>query len=92
MRFADYAPIAAVLARRGLVTEKLSTHTFPQRRFEDAAERDHVLRQLAAAGIDSTGKEEAGWYHADLYLSRPAEHVAAAPADDLLYASVASVP
>ncbi|QIN78643.1 hypothetical protein GBA65_09040 [Rubrobacter marinus] len=84
VRFVDYDPIAAVLARRGLVTEKLSTHTFPQRRFEGAAERDHVLRQLAAAGIDPAGKEDEGWYHADLYLSRPSEEVSAAPVDELL--------
>ncbi len=64
----------------------------PAATFRGCCGAGHVLRQLAAAGIDPTGKEEEGWYHADLYLSRPAEHVAAAPADDLLYASVASVP
>ena len=87
VRFVDYSPVAAVLARRGLVTEKLSTRTFPQRRFENAGEREHVLRQLAAAGIDPAGKEEAGWYHADLYLSRPAAQASQAPADELLGAS-----
>ncbi len=87
VRFVNYAPIAAVLARRGLVTEKLSTRTFPQRRFENAGEREHVLRELAAAGIDSAGKEEAGWYHADLYLSRPAAEASAVPVDELLGAS-----
>ncbi len=84
VRFVDYAPIAAVLARYGLVTEKLSTRTFPQRRFENAGEREHVMRELAAVGIDPAGKEEAGWYHADLYLSRP---VAEASVDELLGAS-----
>lgn len=89
VRFVDYAPIADVLARRGLVTEKLSTRTFPQRRFENDAEREHVLRELAAAGIDPAGKEESGWYHADLYLSRPAEEVAEAPVNELLGVSEA---
>ena len=84
MRFVDYAPIAAVLARRGLVTEKLSIQTFPQRRFENDGEREHVIRELAAAGIDPAGKEESGWYHADLYLSRPAEEASQAPLDELL--------
>jgi hypothetical protein len=84
VRFVDYAPIAAVLARHGLVTEKLSTRTFPQRRFKNTGEREHVLRELAAVGIDPAGKEEAGWYHADLYLSRP---VTEAPVDELLGAS-----
>ena len=87
VRFVDYAPIAAVLARRGLVTEKLSLRTFPQRRFADAAEKEHALRELAARGIDPTGKEDTGWYHADLYLSRPAEQVAEASVDELLGAS-----
>ncbi len=85
--FVNYAPIAAVLARRGLVTEKLSTRTFPQRRFENSSEREHVLRELAAAGIDPAGKEEAGWYHADLYLSRPAAEASEVPVDELLGAS-----
>ena len=84
VRFVDYSPVAAVLARRGLVTEKLSLRTFPQRRFEGAAEREHVLGELATAGIDPTGKEDQGWYHADLYLSRPAGDVANAPVDALL--------
>ena len=87
VRFVDYAPIAAVLARRGLVTEKLSIRTFPQRRFENDGEREHVLRQLALAGVDPHGKEESGWYHADLYLSRPAGEVRKTPVDELLGAS-----
>jgi hypothetical protein len=87
VRFVDYAPIAAVLYRYGLVTEKLSTRTFKQRRFENPGERDHVLRQLAEAGMDPAGKEEAGWYHADLYLSRSAAQVSEVPADELLGAS-----
>ena len=62
-------------------------HTFPQRRFENAGEREFVLRELAAAGVDPQGKEESGWYHADLYLSRPAEDAAKTSADELLGAS-----
>ncbi len=84
VRFVDYAPIAAVLARRGLVTEKLSTQTFPQRRFENEGEREHVLCELAAAGIDLAGKEGAGWYHADFYLSRTSTEVSEVPFDELL--------
>jgi hypothetical protein len=86
VRMVDYDPIAAVLARYGLVTERLTTRTFPQRRFADAAEREHVLRELESRGLDPTGKEDAGWYHADLYLSRPAE-AAKVPVDELLGSS-----
>ena len=87
VRFVDYAPVAAVLARRGLVTEKLSVRTFPQRRFEGDGEREHVLGELAAAGIDPTGREDSGWYHADFYLSRTAAEVSEAPLDELLGSS-----
>jgi len=61
-----------------------STHTFPQRRFENAGEREFVLRGLAAAGIDPADKEESGWYLADFYLTRTAAEVAEAPVDELL--------
>ena len=84
VRFVDYAPVADALSRRGLITERVSLRTFAQRRFEGAAEQEHVLRQLAAAGIDPVGKEETGWYHAYLYLSRPAADVSEVSADELL--------
>ena len=87
VRFVDYAPIAAVLERWGLVTEKCTLRTFPQRRFADEAEKEHALRELAARGLDPASKEDAGWYHADLYLSRPAEEVAEVGVDELLGAS-----
>ncbi len=87
VRFVDYEPLAVTFARWGLVTEKLSLRTFPQRRFADAAEKEHALRELSARGLKPTGKEDAGWYHADLYLSRPAEQVERIPVDELLGAS-----
>lgn len=83
-RLVDYGPLSALFSRYGLVTEKLSTRTFPQRRFADAAEREHVLGQLAEMGVDPAGKEEEGWYHADLYLSRPPEEARKVPVDELL--------
>jgi hypothetical protein len=87
VRFVDYSPVAEALGRRGLVTERVSLRTFPQRRFEGAAERDHVLGELASAGVDPTGREETGWYHAYLYLSRPSTDASAISADELLGAS-----
>ena len=83
-RIVDYGPLSDLFSRYGLVTEKLSARTFPQRRFSDAAERDHVLRTLKRMGLDPSGKEREGYYHADLYLSRPAEHAAPSPVDELL--------
>lgn len=86
-RLVDYGPLSDLFSGYGLVTEKLSARTFPQRRFADAAERDHALRELAKLGVDSAGKEEEGWYHADLYLSRPAGEVSKASVVDLFEAS-----
>jgi len=86
-RLVDYGPLSDLFSTYGLVTERLSSRTFPQRRFADAAEREHVLRQLADMGVDPSGKEEEGWYHADLYLSRPAEEAAKASVDELFAGS-----
>jgi len=82
-RLVDHGPLSDLFSGYGLVTEKLSARTFPQRRFADAAERDHALRELAKMGVDPTGKEKEGWYHADLYLSRPAGEASKAPVDEL---------
>ena len=38
-----------------------------------------MLRQLEALGVDPTGKEDDGYYHAEFYLSRPSAEVAARP-------------
>ncbi len=83
LRWVSYNPIAAVLEKHGLVTETLATRTFPQRRFTDEGERAYVLDELARIGIDPTGKEAEGRYHADFYLSRPAAHVKALPLEEL---------
>ena len=83
LRMVDYAPIAEVLSGYRLATEKLTTRTFQQRRFLDGRERDHVLQKLAESDIDPDGKEASGWYHSELYLSRPAEEVEKVPLQDL---------
>lgn len=84
LREVSYRPVSALLARAGLVTEKLTTRTFRQRRFADGNERQAAFEALAARGLPTAGKESDGFYHADLYLSRPAADVAALPLDELL--------
>ena len=84
LRMFSYEPIASALAEHGLVTEKLEGQSFLQRRFESADEQAHVLRQLDALGVDPTGKEDRGFYHAEFYLSRPADEVAARPLASIL--------
>ncbi len=83
LRWVSFEPIAAVLGRHGLVTEKLLSDTFPQRCFTDDSERTYVLEELSRIGIDPTGKEADGRYHADFYLSRPASHVRALALEEL---------
>ena len=83
LRMVDYAPVAGVLSDHGLTTEKLTNRTFQQRRFLDDREREHVLQKLTEAEIDPDGKEASGWYHSELYLSRPAEEVERVPLREL---------
>ncbi|KUL40909.1 hypothetical protein ADL22_14675 [Streptomyces sp. NRRL F-4489] len=84
LRTVSYRPISEVLARAGLVTERVTTRTFRQRRFADDAERRAALDALAARGLTVGGKEADGFYHAELYVSRPAADVAALPLAELL--------
>jgi SAM-dependent methyltransferase len=71
LRVFDYAEIAAVYEPYGLVTERLPG-TFPQRRFADREEQDAAILDVRARGLDPTGRESAGWYHADCWVTRPA--------------------
>ena len=73
LRWVSYDDISDVLSNFGLVTEKLADHTFTQRRFTGAEEREYVLEELAEMDVDTTGREDKGWYHANFYLSRPVE-------------------
>jgi len=80
----SYEEISGVLGGYGLVTEKLEGHTFEQRSFADDAEREYVCRELRDMGVDTLGKEDDGSYHAEFYLSRPAEQVSEASVGELL--------
>ncbi|MCB5908193.1 hypothetical protein [Streptomyces pinistramenti] len=84
LRTVSYRPVSALLARAGLVTEKLTTRTFRQRRFADGEERRAAFTALAGHGLTTNGKEADGFYHADLYLSRPAADVALLPFSELV--------
>ena len=73
LRWVSYDNISEVLSSFGLVTEKLADHTFTQRRFTGPEEREYVLEELAEMDVDTTGREDTGWYHANFYLSRAIE-------------------
>lgn len=74
LRMYDYEPIARSLGELGYRTERVPG-TFRQRRFASSAERSKVLNTLSAKGIDSSGVEQDGWLHAQLYLSLPEPQV-----------------
>lgn len=84
LRMFPYDSLAATFEKRGLVTERLTGATFIQRRFRDAEEFERSLATLAALGIDATGLESEGLFHADLILSRPASDARAAPLEDIV--------
>ncbi len=87
-RMVDYGPIIELLSRYGLVTEKLPERTFPQRRFEGADEQEYVLGELESMGIDPDGREAAGYYHSEFYLSRPPEQASEVPIEELVGVSL----
>ncbi|MCO1659556.1 class I SAM-dependent methyltransferase [Pseudonocardia humida] len=84
LRVFDYADVATALAEFGLVTEQVEGETFVQRRCADDGEFDAANTDVARRGLDPTGREADGWYHADCYVTRPAAAAAATPLSELL--------
>lgn len=84
LRLFPFDSLAATFAERGLVTERLGGATFIQRRFRDAEEFESSLATLAALGVDATGLESEGLFHADLILSRPEADARAAPLESIV--------
>lgn len=84
LRMFPFDSLAATFAERGLVTERLAGVTFIQRRFRDAEEFENSLATLAKIGVDATGLETEGLFHADLILSRPEADARAMPLDDIV--------
>lgn len=84
LRMFDYTPIAERLEQAGLVTEKLPSATFVQRRFRDEDEAGEVLDILKSRGIDPIGLESEGLLLAELFVSRPKKDVMAQPLQDLI--------
>jgi hypothetical protein len=84
LRTVDLGPILDVVREHGLEVETLEDHTVVQRRFADDDERDYALRTLAARGIDPTGREAEGAYHAEVVLARPPADVGRRPIEQVL--------
>lgn len=86
LRVFDYAPMADLLETYGLVTERLPG-TFRQRRFASQEEERAAIEDVRARGLDPTGLESTGWFHAECHLSRPAGDAARRPVGSLMAAS-----
>ena len=85
LRMFDYTPVADRLAKDGLVTEKLNSAAFVQRRFQDQEEAQQVLDVLVKErGLDPAGLESEGLLFAELYVSRPEEEARKVPLDELV--------
>ena len=70
LRMFSFDPMEAMLRDRGYVVEQLEG-TLLQRRFANEEEQQHALDNLAELGIDPSGKESEGWYHANVFIARP---------------------
>lgn len=84
LRLFPYDAFISAFAEKGLVTEKLTSTTFVQRRFRDSDEFERSLAVLNARGIDTSGFEADGLFQAELFLSRPEQDVKAAPLDKMI--------
>ncbi len=78
LRMFPFDEIDTVLEGFGYVTEKVENRTFVQRRFASEEEQEQVLHRLSELGIDASGLEADGWYHAEAFISRPVEDLASA--------------
>jgi hypothetical protein len=84
LRAYDYAPVAHACAGHGLVTERLDGVSFRQRRFATAEERRNAVEQLAALERDPSLEADDGYYHTELFVSRPPDETARRPLVELL--------
>ncbi|MFN3658448.1 MAG: class I SAM-dependent methyltransferase [Pseudolabrys sp.] len=84
LRMFPYDGIATTLSEQGLVTELYEGATFVQRRFADREEMEATIRAVEVRGLDTDGHETEGLYHADLFVSRPAEETERRPIQKLV--------
>ena len=84
LRVFGYEEIADSFTGFGLVTEQVPGVTFKQRRFADADEFEAANHDVVQRGLDPTGKEADGWYHADCFITRPAAAAAQTSIEELL--------
>jgi len=84
LRMFPYDEIIRTLAERGLETELYEGASFVQRRFADREEMEAAIRAVEARGLDSSGSETEGLYHANLFVSRPPQDIERCPIQKLV--------
>jgi SAM-dependent methyltransferase len=84
LRMFPFDEIAATLSAHGLTTEPYESATFVQRRFANREEMEAAIRAVEARDLDSYGYETDGLYHANLFISRPAEEIERCPIQNLV--------
>ncbi len=84
LRMFPYDGFVTAFAQRGMVTEKLAGSTFVQRRFRDEQEFERSLDSLKARGLDTSGLEADGLFHAELFVTRPETDARALPLNDIV--------
>jgi SAM-dependent methyltransferase len=84
LRMFPFVEIEKTLGGHGLVTEPYEGATFVQRRFANREEMEAAVRAVEARGLDSEGRETEGLYHANLFISRPAEEIEHCPIQKLV--------
>ncbi|MDJ0933219.1 hypothetical protein [Breoghania sp.] len=76
--------VAAKLAEHGYVTEKMDDATFIQRRIADHDEKNQMMAQLKAHGLEPLPLEEKGLVATEFYLSRPKKEAELWPLETLM--------
>jgi hypothetical protein len=84
LRMFPFDEIEKTLGAYGLVTELYEAATFVQRRFANREEMEAAIRAVEARDLDTYGRETDGFYHANLYVSRPAEEIERCPIQKLV--------
>jgi SAM-dependent methyltransferase len=84
LRMFPYDNLTNVFAHRGMVTERLSSAMFVQRRFRDLEEFNCNLELLAQRNIDTSSFEADGLLRAELFLSRPRSDAQAEPIENIV--------
>lgn len=84
LRMFPYRAIAQTLSEQDLVTEQFEGATFVQRRFATLEEMDTTVRSVESLGLDAYGREADGFFHADLFVSRPQGEIDRVPLREIV--------